>query len=291
MGLVDLDPKVGTASFVWKIFYDSACHDSVTTSCTMVNVYFDSFVSQATASTTPLSNVRETEPIYQYQPYTPHNADLYAPVTGQFQTTVTLFPNTGVGSLQDYPFDKYQTSVFLFARDSVTNETVGLFADKKYGIVVGLEVQTTPGIPTYAWPPGSIFFNVNARRGGLVIAYALLIVISVWVITLIFAAATYYSICFGYPQHLEFLAIPVATLFTVTQLRSTMPGAPDGFGAIIDYIGLLPCLVIMSLCSVVSIAGMAFTDPEVRHVALVDILRYAVRRIEKKQSVSAARNV
>lgn len=36
----------------------------------------------------------------------------------------------------------------------------------------------------------------------------------------------------GYPQRAEFLVIPIATLFTITQLRSTMPGAPD-FGAVI----------------------------------------------------------
>lgn len=50
------------------------------------------------------------------------------------------------------------------------------------------------------------------------------------IITLIFVFTTWYSIVGGFPQRPELLVIPVATLFTVTQLRSTMPGAPAGFG-------------------------------------------------------------
>jgi hypothetical protein len=50
------------------------------------------------------------------------------------------------------------------------------------------------------------------------------------IITLIFVFTTIYSLLGGYPQRVEFLVIPVATLFTVTQLRATMPGAPNGFG-------------------------------------------------------------
>ncbi|KAI0059255.1 hypothetical protein BV25DRAFT_1829309 [Artomyces pyxidatus] len=41
------------------------------------------------------------------------------------------------------------------------------------------------------------------------------------------------------------LVVPVATLFAFTQLRGTMPGAPTGFGAIIDFVGTLPTLAFL----------------------------------------------
>jgi hypothetical protein len=38
------------------------------------------------------------------------------------------------------------------------------------------------------------------------------------------------SIICGYPLEVGVLVVPVATLFAITQLWASMPGAPDGFG-------------------------------------------------------------
>ena len=48
-------------------------------------------------------------------------------------------------------------------------------------------------------------------------------------ITLMFMFATV-SITCGYHLDVGILVVPVATLFTITQLRDSMPGAPAGFG-------------------------------------------------------------
>jgi len=48
-------------------------------------------------------------------------------------------------------------------------------------------------------------------------------------ITLLFMFATVSIIC-GYPLDVGVLVVPVATLFTITQLQASMPGAPNGFG-------------------------------------------------------------
>ena len=45
-------------------------------------------------------------------------------------------------------------------------------------------------------------------------------------ISLIFIFATAMHLLFGYSLPKEFLAIPIVTLFTLTQLRATMPGVP-----------------------------------------------------------------
>jgi hypothetical protein len=40
------------------------------------------------------------------------------------------------------------------------------------------------------------------------------------------------SILCGYGLNVNLLLVPVATLYAVTQLRASMPGAPAGFGDI-----------------------------------------------------------
>lgn len=48
-----------------------------------------------------------------------------------------------------------------------------------------------------------------------------------------FMFATVSIIC-GYALDASVLVVPVATLFAITQLRSSMPGAPAGFGTSIS---------------------------------------------------------
>ncbi|PBK88229.1 hypothetical protein ARMGADRAFT_1120637 [Armillaria gallica] len=65
------------------------------------------------------------------------------------------------------------------------------------------------------------------------------------------------TVVFGYRQRNEIIVVPIGTLFAFTQLRSTMPGAPKGF----DFAGLLPCLVLLSICAVSMVGIYLFTDP------------------------------
>jgi len=102
---------------------------------------------------------------------------------------------------------------------------------------------------------------IAISRSGLVKTYVLVIVITMWAITLVFVLATILSIVFGYRQRVELLAIPVTVLFAFPQLRSSMPGAPLG-GTIVDYIGVLPCLALTSFCAALTLAFVVFVDPE-----------------------------
>ena len=47
------------------------------------------------------------------------------------------------------------------------------------------------------------------------------------VISLVFVYGTVMNILFGWGMKEAFLSIPIATLFTVTAIRSTMPGIPE----------------------------------------------------------------
>lgn len=64
-------------------------------------------------------------------------------------------------------------------------------------------------------------------------------------ITIIFIMACIVSVFLGKGIKGDVLVLPVATLFAFTQLRGTMPGAPNGFGecqyvclAIVKYLHL-----------------------------------------------------
>jgi hypothetical protein len=102
--------------------------------------------------------------------------------------------------------------------------------------------------PTLGIPSGVIYEEMVIRRGAHVKAYSIVIVITVCslfvpvlysalvetslpsslgLISLVFIFATSMHLAFGYAMGSDFLVIPIGTLFTVTSLRSTMPGAPD----------------------------------------------------------------
>lgn len=44
------------------------------------------------------------------------------------------------------------------------------------------------------------------------------------------------TVFFGFRQRNEIVVVPILTVFAFIQLRSTMPGAPEGFGASILFL-------------------------------------------------------
>ncbi|PBK81043.1 hypothetical protein ARMGADRAFT_1039629 [Armillaria gallica] len=65
-------------------------------------------------------------------------------------------------------------------------------------------------------------------------------------------------------QRNEIVVVPIVTLFAFTQLRAYMPGAPEGIGDILDFVGLLPCLLLLSIIAVAMIGIYLFADPDDR---------------------------
>ncbi|KAK0229652.1 hypothetical protein EDD85DRAFT_851163, partial [Armillaria nabsnona] len=70
------------------------------------------------------------------------------------------------------------------------------------------------------------------------------------------------TVVFGFRQRNEIVVIPVGTVFTFTQLRSSMPGAPEGFGDILHFAELLPCLVLLSIAAVAMVGIYLFANPD-----------------------------
>ncbi|KAF6748202.1 hypothetical protein DFP72DRAFT_1074470 [Ephemerocybe angulata] len=157
-------------------------------------------------------------------------------------------------------FDTYTAEIIFYARERDTNNTVGVSISKSRGIAVGLETAFDQ-VATPNHSPGLIEATITFTRSTLVKSYSIVSTISIWLITIILALVMITTVFFGFKQRGEVLLIPVATLFAFTQLRQSMPGAPDGFGDIVDLVGLVPCLAILALTAAFSLGAFILADP------------------------------
>lgn len=98
---------------------------------------------------------------------------------------------------------------------------------------------------------GTVIKNIEVTRGPVVRLYAIFIVLVICariplpytptqrtdglrvtgLVTLTFMATCVLNVFFGKGISSGVLVLPMGTLFAFTQLRATLPGAPEGFGA------------------------------------------------------------
>jgi hypothetical protein len=271
--VVGIDPIAGSISIIYRITGDSCTG----TNCSDVNIFTDPNLQISnTPSTSPVpSTDAPTSPVFRWSPLALTKPDDSYAI---FKiTSLVVSSDLEAPDFQKYPFDIYGAPISVFATEANISTPVGFSIVHTGGLVVcvsypgcvvhfssgssrgyRITAEFLPGCDDSDVYPGKICKKIVISRGVLVKAYAIVIIIAVWVITLIFLFTICYSVVGGFPQRAELLVIPVATLFTVTQLRTTMPGAPSGFGAIIDYAALLPCLAMMTLCGSISITLLAF---------------------------------
>ncbi|SJL16642.1 uncharacterized protein ARMOST_20169 [Armillaria ostoyae] len=172
--------------------------------------------------------------------------------------------------------NSYTAEVFCFAEDASTNAPVKLHLQDTSGLVGGLKIQPTILSDTDS---SMIYMLIDLQRGTLIKLYCIVITITFWLITITICLLMIMTVGFGFRQRNEIVVVPISTVFAFTQLRSTMPGAPDGFGAllhvnpindtadmdgsgdILDFVGVLPCLVLLSICAITMVGIYIFTDP------------------------------
>ncbi|TEB34001.1 hypothetical protein FA13DRAFT_1730316 [Coprinellus micaceus] len=274
--LISADPKAGQMRMDWKILGEenSPCRADNLPGMNLLR-------AEGTHSTQEeiLTSDRPTRPIFKFNATAFVIQDKFSR-TPTFRTQLALFsPDRTDSSLLFYPFDAYAAEIIFYAREAGTNDTVG---------VTDLEVQRDCGVCrapspiafsvlthhscsaasklTFAHtyntvPAGLVEATITLTRSTLVKSYSIVSTMAVWVITLILALVMITTVFFGFKQRGEVLVIPVATLFAFTQLRQSMPGAPDGFGDIVDLVGLVPCLAILALTAAFSLAAFILTDP------------------------------
>ncbi|KAK0452194.1 uncharacterized protein EV420DRAFT_1645832 [Desarmillaria tabescens] len=272
----------------WSIGFDT-CILPYTESlnCTEVNIFFDINLSPSDPrhDVSPYNNNIPTDPIFIWNAtFLQSEANYYnydSPIyLHTFRTELTLSTSNTpcgmnllypYGSLVYYPFDCYNMEIFAFAQETSTNKSVSLEMSVISVLAIGLDVTTLvrENVTDY-WPffeyigSGKELTNVKVilQWSPLVIAYCLIITFTFWLVTLMICLIMIATVFFGFRQRNEIVVVPIGIVFAFTQLRSSMPGAPEGFGDILDFVGLLPCLVLLSISAIMMVGIYLFTDPD-----------------------------
>ncbi|KAI0358370.1 hypothetical protein OH77DRAFT_1174662 [Trametes cingulata] len=257
--LVDIDPSGQEIVLDWLINYE--CEPI---GCPDVNIFFDANTLRSDSSNSQTQSNVKPDPIF-----TINGGNVLAMRNNTDRRTSSLTFRTDVAvsnantarTLQSYPYDKYDTQLVFFAEQLPSNQSVSIAIVRTTGIAVGFNVQlqnTTDIRDNF----GTVIKNIEVTRGPVVRLYAIFIVLVIWLVTLTFMATCVLNVFFGKGISSGVLVLPMGTLFAFTQLRATLPGAPEGFGAIIDFVGLLPCLAILTFCSIFMTAIFLHRDPE-----------------------------
>ncbi|KAI0745820.1 hypothetical protein C8Q76DRAFT_42158 [Earliella scabrosa] len=258
--LVDIDHWKQQITLEWNIDYDC-----VPIGCPDVNVYFDPNTLRSDSdSYTTRTNVKP-DPIFSVvgaNVLTMKNHSDRRPSALSFRTVLAM-TNAGTHrTLQSYPYDKYRAELVFFAEQASNNASMSIAIVKTTGIAVGFNVRVKDTGPDVVDNFGTVVKSIEITRGPVVRLYAIFIVIVVWLVTLTFMAICVLNVFFGKGINNGVLVLPMGTLFAFTQLRSTLPGAPSGFGAAIDFVGILPCLALLTFCSIFMTGVFIWRNPE-----------------------------
>ncbi|PBK86133.1 hypothetical protein ARMGADRAFT_1086888 [Armillaria gallica] len=253
--LVSVDIPKATMVIDWFIW------DTCTFNCTDVDIFFDTNLlsSDHRDYSTPYSTDIPTDPIFRWNASATDLRQNF-PI---FRTDIVVI-NDVYGSMVYYPFDSYVAGVFAFAQDAVTKESVSLSIDAAYGLIAGLKVTAEieeENHPDWDFGFRTIAGTLTFQRSSLVIGYCLTITLTFWLVTLMICLIVIKTMIFGFRQRHDIVPIPMGTMFVFTLLRFSMPGAPDSFGNALDYAGLLPCFVLLSISTVIMLGINLLTDP------------------------------
>ncbi|KAJ7314635.1 hypothetical protein DFH08DRAFT_1041262 [Mycena albidolilacea] len=165
-----------------------------------------------------------------------------------------LTPRTG--TLQAYPHDQYFFQVSMFAQMASTNASVGLVLGSSFGIPINFDVLLDKSHSVNNDNGILLYFTVS--RSAAVIGLVITIVTANWLVTIAFLWITVAAFMWETDIVAEMFVLPVATLFAFTTVRSNFPGAPAGFGAVVDYYGILPNIGLITLFTAVLLFGVLY---------------------------------
>jgi len=149
-------------------------------------------------------------------------------------------------SQQAYPYDLYFTQVSMFAATVSTNASVPMNVTSTWGVPVNFAVRLDPTTTDYT---DGMIINLNVSRSHAVQLFVIFILLANWIVTIVFLWITIACVLWNEEVVKDMFALPIAALFAFTSVRQNLPGAPVGFGAYMDFVGILPCLVIMTICT------------------------------------------
>ncbi|KAK0492502.1 hypothetical protein EDD18DRAFT_1108887 [Armillaria luteobubalina] len=138
----------------------------------------------------------------------------------------------------------FRTELTLVVNSFDNSERISLYPfDRKY------KINNCTCFSLTKWPPHcDLAWVTFLRKQGYIKR----------MITLMICLIMIATVFFGFRQRNEIIVVPIGTVFAFTQLRTSMPGAPEGF----DFAGILPCLVLLSISSIAMIGMYLFDNPD-----------------------------
>ncbi|KIM32283.1 hypothetical protein M408DRAFT_326900 [Serendipita vermifera MAFF 305830] len=183
-------------------------------------------------------------------------------VTTSIDFTQAVAENAWEQPLFGYPFDTWVGQIVFamtdrdFAKQAGLNNSfiIGIadavLADSTFNWRITASTNDTCSLPE-ADAGCELHIDFAGKRPALVIFAAMVALIVNWLITVAIFLVTGEAVVMHRVHILketDILGVCLTALFALPSVRSILPGAPD-FGCIIDLIGIIPNIIIISLCT------------------------------------------
>ncbi|KAA1469843.1 hypothetical protein DENSPDRAFT_879253 [Dentipellis sp. KUC8613] len=172
-----------------------------------------------------------------------------------------------------YPFDAYSLSTTLHALNPTTNETVLIRKLVTIDAVFSFDIITSDAETYTLLSNGSQVqsheISITVRRSSTMRLYAMLMWIASWMLAHVVIGQVVFAFkskdsgsIYGYG------IVNLVILFTIPQLRNSMPDAPGFDGILLDAIGFFPQMVSCGLCAVILLVLAAVRELDLQQAEL-----------------------
>ncbi|KIM32286.1 hypothetical protein M408DRAFT_216321 [Serendipita vermifera MAFF 305830] len=183
-------------------------------------------------------------------------------VTTSIDFTQAVAENAWEQPLFGYPFDTWAGQIVFAMTDRDSAQETGLnnsfivsitdavLADSTFNWRITASTNDTCSLPE-ADAGCELHIDFSGKRPALVIFAAMVALIVNWLITAAIFLVTGEAVIMRRVHILketDILGVCLTALFALPSVRSILPGAP-AFGCIIDLIGIIPNIILISLCT------------------------------------------
>ncbi|TFK24489.1 hypothetical protein FA15DRAFT_669584 [Coprinopsis marcescibilis] len=185
---------------------------------------------------------------------------LWPPYTS-FRTVTKLFSGTSLRKVNEaflkssrmaYPADSYSAPFEFYVVDPRSQKMSAPTVFNVTEIMLGYELSPTSVRLAPGPAPGDtrLSFVLDISRSRAVKLFVYSTVVTSWLVTISFLAMLAGAAVYNEHRiYAEMFVVPIGALFAFTSIRANLPGAPVGFGTVLDTFSIVPVLIIMSLSS------------------------------------------
>ncbi|KAL1917927.1 uncharacterized protein VTP21DRAFT_3761 [Calcarisporiella thermophila] len=195
--------------------------------------------------------------------------NLHIIINGNIIILNSTFPILGIdqeagfdnGTSSNYPYDKYELT---YIEAAYAINTAGDFVFLPVDINItsvqqSFRFQAEESSDTKNSSPEQNEFwvelTIKVKQTTFTKWFSIFIAVLMWLITLVAAVVSYQIVIFGRVSALEDVAVLAALLFALPSVRKTMPGVPSKVGTLLDMLGFIWNIAILSICVIVAFSA------------------------------------